>query len=119
MALLSNSPAYLSRVDIRSQARSEPPVSPLNTNTLSEERYIAMNRQQLLQQMACLGLAKAGVVEGKRVTTSTLTVRPDELEKAGAIFTDALVERDGLIITANGSWASRQLGKAVAAALGE
>jgi len=61
-------------------------------------------------------LAKAGVVEGKRVTASTGSY---QLEKAGAIFTGASVERDGLVITANGPDASRQFGEAITAALEE
>ena len=56
------------------------------------------------------------MVEGKRVTASTGSY---QLEKAGAIFTGASVERDGLVITANGPDASRQFGEAITAALEE
>lgn len=66
--------------------------------------------------IAPITLAKAGVVEGKRVTAST---GADELKQAGATFTGASVERDGLIITANGPGMSSRFGKAVAAALEE
>jgi len=66
--------------------------------------------------VAPITLARAGVVEGKRVTAST---GAGELKQAGAIFTGASVERDGLIITANGPAAARQFGEAIAAALGE
>jgi len=63
-------------------------------------------------------LAKAGVLEDKRVTAL-----PDQpasvLEEAGAILTDAPVERDGLIITGNGPEASSRFGEAIAAALEE
>ena len=63
-------------------------------------------------------LAKAGVLEGKRVTV--LTDQPaSELEEARAILTDALVEHDGLIITGNGPEASSQFGEAIVAALEE
>jgi protease I len=63
-------------------------------------------------------LAKASVLESKRVTT--LTYQPaSELEEAGAILTDAPVERDGLIITGNGPEASGQFGEAIVAALEE
>ena len=63
-------------------------------------------------------LAKAGVLEGKRVTT--LTYQPaSALEEAGAILTDAPVERDGLLITGNGPEASGQFGEAIVAALEE
>ena len=63
-------------------------------------------------------LANAGVLEGKRVTT--LAYQPASvLEEAGAILTDAPVERDGLIITGNGPEASGQFGEAIVAALEE
>lgn len=63
-------------------------------------------------------LAKAGVLEDKRVTA--LTDQPASvLEEAGAILTDASVEHDGLIITGNGPEASRLLGEAIIAALEE
>jgi protease I len=63
-------------------------------------------------------LAKAGVLEDKRVTA--LTDQPtSELEETGAILTDAPVERDGLIITGNGPEASSRFGEAIIAALEE
>jgi len=63
-------------------------------------------------------MAKAGVLEGKRVTA--LTYHPAlELENEGAVLTDAAVERDGLIITGNGPGASGEFGEAIAAALEE
>jgi protease I len=67
----------------------------------------------------CLGpltLARAGVVEGKRVTTAK---EPDELQEAGAIVTFAGVERDGNIITANSPGGSRRFGEMIAVAMGE
>jgi protease I len=66
--------------------------------------------------IAPITLAKAGVVEGKRVTSSFGAY---EMEAAGAIFVGGAVQRDGLIITANGPGASRQFGRAIAAALDE
>ena len=66
--------------------------------------------------VAPITLAKAGVVEGKRVTASMWI---SQLEEAGAIFAGGPVQRDGLIITANGPDASRQFGEAIAAALEE
>jgi protease I len=66
--------------------------------------------------IAPITLARAGVVEGKRVTAAAL---PKELERAGATFTGASVERDGLIITANSPGGARKFGEAIAAALGE
>jgi putative intracellular protease/amidase len=63
-------------------------------------------------------LAKAGVLEDKRVTAL-----PDQpasvLEETGAILTGALVERDGLIITGNGPEASSRFGEAIVEALEE
>jgi protease I len=67
----------------------------------------------------CLGpltLARAGVVEGKRVTTAK---EPDELKAAGAIVTFASVERDGNIITANSPGGARRFGETIAVAMGE
>lgn len=66
--------------------------------------------------VAPITLARAGVINGKRVTASTGI---SQLEETGAIFTGNVVERDGLIITANGPYASQQFGEAIAAALEE
>lgn len=66
--------------------------------------------------IAPITLAKAGVINGKRVTASTGI---SQLEEAGGIFTGNVVERDGLIITANGPYASQKFGEAIAAALEE
>jgi protease I len=66
--------------------------------------------------VAPITLAKAGVVEGKRVTTSG---GYKELKEAGAILSAASIERDGLIITANGPAAAQEFGEAIAAALEE
>jgi protease I len=67
----------------------------------------------------CLGpltLSRAGVLEGKRVTTAK---EPDELEQAGAIVTFAGLERDGNIITANGPGSARRFGETIAIAMAE
>ena len=66
--------------------------------------------------IAPITLAKAGVVEGKRVTAS---MGHNELREAGAVISSDDVERDGLIITANGPAASQEFGEAIAAALEE
>lgn len=66
---------------------------------------------------APITLARAGVIRGKRVTAGYLN--PRFLEEAGGIFTNAPVERDGLIITANGPDAARAFGEEIAAALAE
>jgi len=57
-------------------------------------------------------LANAGVLTGIRAT-SFLSEQP-KLQKAGALYTGAPVERDGLIITASGPMASSQFGIAIA-----
>ena len=67
--------------------------------------------------IAPITLAKAKVVEDKRVTGSILT--KIQLERAGATFTRAPIERDGIIITAYGPSASREFGETIAAALEE
>lgn len=62
-------------------------------------------------------LANAGLLQGVKATSF-----PSErvrLKKAGAQFTDAPVERDGLIITGKGPEAASEFGKAVADALTE
>jgi putative intracellular protease/amidase len=67
---------------------------------------------------AAIAMAKAGVLEGKRVTA--LTYHPaSELENEGAVLTDATVERDGLFISGNGPDACVPFGAAIAEALGE
>jgi len=68
----------------------------------------------------CIGpriLAKAGVVQGKRVAAF-----PDEetigmLRSAGANYTGAPVERDGRIITADGPSSARAFGRAISEAI--
>jgi protease I len=67
--------------------------------------------------VAPITLAKAGVLEGKRVT-GYIMVRHD-LETAGATYTMSSVERDGFIITAIGPNASSEFGEVIAAALEE
>jgi hypothetical protein len=66
---------------------------------------------------APITLARADVIRGKRVTAGYLN--PKFLREAGGIYTDAPVERDGLIITANGPDASRAFGVEIALALAE
>ncbi|MCP4542203.1 MAG: hypothetical protein GY832_34200 [Chloroflexi bacterium] len=56
-------------------------------------------------------LAQAGLLQGKRATTS---LSPSVLENEGGVYTGSVVERDGLIITANGPRASTQFGTEIA-----
>jgi len=66
--------------------------------------------------VAPMTLAKAGVLEDKRATTS---LPGSMLEAEGAIYTGAMVERDELIITAKGPAAARSFGETIALALEE
>ncbi|MHC4062693.1 MAG: DJ-1/PfpI family protein, partial [Planctomycetota bacterium] len=61
-------------------------------------------------------LANAGLLNGVRAT-SFLSER-ETLQVAGAEFTGAPVERDGLIITASDPSAANLFGRAIADALG-
>lgn len=60
-------------------------------------------------------LANAGVLDGVRATC--FSTEKFKLKKAGAQYTGADVERDGLIITSNGPRAAGQFGKTIANAL--
>jgi protease I len=60
-------------------------------------------------------LADAGVLQNVKATS--FTTEKYKLEKGGAQFTGAAVERDGLIITASTPRASTEFGKSVAAAI--
>jgi protease I len=60
-------------------------------------------------------LANAGLVNGVRVTA--LETEREALVKAGAIFTGNTVERDRLLITANGPLVSALFGQAIVEAL--
>jgi protease I len=64
--------------------------------------------------IAPITLVNAGVLKDKRATTS---LPGSVIKQAGGIYTGAVVERDGLIITGNGPGASRKFGEAIAAAL--
>jgi len=60
-------------------------------------------------------LAKAGVLKGKKATVFSSEVKA--LEAGGANYTGASVERDGLIITANGPKAATRFAEEIAKAL--
>lgn len=63
-------------------------------------------------------LAKADLINGKRVTSSSYSPTKQMLSEVGAIFTGASVEQDGRIITATGPSASRAFGERIAKELG-
>jgi protease I len=67
--------------------------------------------------IAPVTLAKAGVLQGKKATV--FSSEAEELKACGASYTGASVERDGLIITANGPKASAEFAEEIAKALGE
>ena len=62
-------------------------------------------------------LAKAGVLKGKEATV--FSSEREELKACGANYTGASVERDGLIITANGPRAAARFAEEIAKALEE
>jgi len=77
----------------------------------------ALDRRKILAAI-CIAptiLANAGLVRGVRVTA--FQTEQQALIAAGAIFTGNPVERDGLIITANGPAAAAAFGQAIVAAL--
>ena len=57
-------------------------------------------------------LANAGLLEGKRATV--FPSGATDIMKKGALFTDASVEVDGNIVTANGPRAAKKFGKKIA-----
>jgi len=61
-------------------------------------------------------LANAGLLDGVRATS--FASERTRLQKAGARYTGADVERDGLVITASGPKAAKQFGKTITEALG-
>jgi len=62
-------------------------------------------------------LAKAGVLQGKKVTA--FSSEAGALKACGANYTGASVERDGLLITANGPQAATKFAEEIAKALEE
>ena len=60
-------------------------------------------------------LANAGVLDG--ITVTSFKSERARLKEAGARYTSGSVERDGLIITANGTEASARFGKVIAEAI--
>ncbi len=79
----------------------------------------AKDKQKVLAAI-CIAptvLANAGVLDGVRAT-SFLSER-GKLKKAGATYTGAAVEQDGLIITGSGPKAATKFGKAITDALAD
>jgi len=65
--------------------------------------------------IAPVTLAKAGLLKGKKATV--WSSEAGQLESAGAIYTGKPVEKDGLIITANGPWSAQAFAESILAAL--
>jgi len=63
-------------------------------------------------------LAKADLVDGKKVTAFNDAMTKSMLSEAGGIFTGSSVEQDGKIITATGPGAARAFGERIAKAIG-
>jgi len=59
-------------------------------------------------------LAKAGLLEGKKVTVFRTATTLNELKKVGALISDAPVMVDGKIITGKGPEAAREFGQKIA-----
>ncbi len=79
----------------------------------------AVSKSKLLAAI-CIApttLANAGVLDGVKATSFSSERR--KLERAGAIYTGAPVERDGLIITADGPRSAARFGKTIADALAD
>jgi len=66
--------------------------------------------------IAPVTLAKAGLLKGKKATV--WSSEANQLKSLGAIYTGKPVERDGLIVTANGPQAAEEFGETILAALG-
>jgi protease I len=62
-------------------------------------------------------LARAGVLKGRKATCFSSV--SGELKEGGAEFSGAMVQRDGLILTATGPEAADEFGRSVLAMLGE
>ncbi|NIM98828.1 MAG: hypothetical protein GTO24_12350, partial [candidate division Zixibacteria bacterium] len=62
-------------------------------------------------------LAKAGLLRGKKATVFRTTTTINELEKGGALISDAPVVVDGKIITGRGPEAAREFGLKIAESL--
>lgn len=56
-------------------------------------------------------LARAGVLKGKKATV--FSSEAGTLKKSGAVYTGGSVERDGMIVTADGPESARQFGQAL------
>jgi len=71
---------------------------------------------EIAHNLARAALEKNKVLKGKKATV--WSSEANQLKSLGAIYTGKSVERDGLIITANGPQAAEEFGKAILAALG-
>jgi len=56
-------------------------------------------------------LARAGLIKGKRVTS--FPGDEEEMKKSGCIYTSAIVEKDGKIITGNGPAAAKSFAETI------
>ena len=88
-------------------------VSLFNNDKAHKIAQDAVSKGKILGAI-CLGpsiLARAGVMKGKKATV--FSSEAGTLKKSGAVYTGTSVERDGLIVTADGPESARQFGQAL------
>lgn len=90
-------------------------------NNLQVHKIVqSLHQQGGLVTAICISpvvLAKAGILEGKKVTVFRTATTLNELEKVGALISDAPVMVDGKIITGKGPEAAREFGQKIAESL--
>jgi len=90
-------------------------------NNLQVHKIVqSLHQQGGLVTAICISpvvLAKAGLLEGKKVTVFRTATTLNELEKVGALISDAPVMVDGKIITGKGPEAAREFGQKIAESL--
>lgn len=90
-------------------------------NNLQVHKIVqSLHQQGGLVAAICISpvvLAKAGLLEGKKVTVFRTATTLNELKKVGALISDAPVMVDGKIITGKGPEAAREFGQKIAESL--
>ena len=90
-------------------------------NNLQVHKIVqSLHQQGGLVAAICISpvvLAKAGLLEGKKMTVFRTATTLNELEKVGALISDAPVIVDGKIITGKGPEAAREFGQKIAESL--
>ena len=90
-------------------------------NNLQVHKIVqSLHQQGGLVAAICISpvvLAKAGLLEGKKVTVFRTATTLNELKKVGALISDAPVMVDGKIITGKGPEAAKEFGQKIAESL--